>query len=77
MGKLHLKIIGIKAKWSIWKDLFFGGCLYFMKLAFNVLIQRIAIIEIERHTVKSNGGFKYLSITISKLPISEKHEYEK
>lgn len=47
--------------------------LWFAKIAFYGLFNKIIVIDTK--TVKSNGGYKYLQILMSKRPVSKKHTY--
>jgi len=47
--------------------------IYFMFLAWMVLRKKIIIIDSD--ALESRGGYKYMSLVISKRPLSKSHEY--
>jgi hypothetical protein len=59
-------------KYCLWWNL--QTSRYFLFLAWKAL--RGKIITIQRDVTESKGGYKYLSITISKRPVSGEHTYE-
>lgn len=47
---------------------------YFLNLAWLFLRGKLLLINIEKP--ESRGGYKYLSLVISKRPVSSLHEYD-
>ena len=50
------------------------NALYFLKLAFQFARGKLFLITI--HYPTSNGGYKYMSLVISKRPVSSLHSYD-
>lgn len=73
MNKLQLLWIDIKAKFEVIYIPNFQNFLYFQQLAFKNLFGKMTIVDSRK--VKSNGGFKYYQMEISKLPFSKTHNY--
>ena len=50
------------------------NAIYFLKLAFQFARGKLILITVNYPT--SNGGYKYMSLVISKCPVSATHTYD-
>lgn len=48
---------------------------FFLSLAWAALFDNMAVMT--TGAMLSNGGYRYMNILVSKLPVSAKHRYEK
>jgi hypothetical protein len=82
MGRLLFKLSPklALAYWTFVAHMRYGpisnmiNALYFMRLAWHFLCGRLLIVTTEKP--RSNGGYRYFSIVISKRPVSSWHTYD-
>ncbi len=67
------KIDRLRGKLIFFKNMNMLNFVYFLYLAWMNLIGKIGIITSKEEV--SRGGYKYLSIVISRLPVSKNHKY--
>lgn len=66
--------------YTTWYGFYYGpitniiNALYFLRLAWITLSGKLIVVT--SHISTSNGGYKYLSISISKRPLSAMNTYE-
>ena len=71
---LHLKACEwyYRVRYGVVVDLM--GAAFFIKIAFQVMRGKLMLMDVKYPT--SNGGYKYMSLVISKRPVSTSHTYD-
>ena len=71
---LHLKACELyyRVRYGVVVDLM--NAAFFIKIAFQVMRGKLMLMDVEYPT--SNGGYKYMSLVISKRPVSTSHTYD-
>ena len=71
---LHLKACELyyRVRYGVVVDLI--NAAFFIKIAFQVMRGKLMLMDVKYPT--SNGGYKYMSLVISKRPVSSLHTYD-
>ena len=71
---LHLKACELyySVRYGVIFDLI--NAAFFLKIAFQVMHGKLMMMDVKYPT--SNGGYKYMSLVISKRPVSSLHSYD-